>query len=296
MIASWSPIGAKPSSTVVTMCTPTIASASSETFRCSASTTNRGQRPRRQRLKSTMPEHHARRQQHQRATAPAPRVRYQNARRTGARTFMPASSRPAADRRAVGRRRRPAAPGARARRAKPARRRPARSRRCWRCSRPRRSAAATLTVRQTAGAPAGRCAGSMMWWRVPPAASGARSCSTSRGRLSGASIVCPGAGAGVAHGRRTPGPASRRPGAGPATAMSPPRLTRTPAAERRRAMPPSRRGRRPAPSRSRRGPARRRPGLERAARRSTAHAPPSRGAGGAAGAGRRRRRPSKSRS
>ena len=141
---------------------------------------------------------------------------------------MPAR-RPAADRRRRARRRRlQARRQAEPRRATPAPRAPRSSAAVAAMFACAQSAAATLTVRQRC-APARRCAGSIMWcivWpRVAPAAHGrarrrepsrARSRSSAPGRVgslrwSSVTLIA-----------QPPG------GAGPAVAMSPPRLTSTP--------------------------------------------------------------------
>ena len=118
-------------------------------------------------------------------------------------------------------------------------------------------AAATLTVRQRerAGRPV---RGSMMWWRAGAPAPHRRARRRQAARARSASGL-PGRVRRARDGRRRRARSSPPAGAGPATAMSPPRLTSTPRAGGRGARPP-RRGRRPAPSPWRRGRAARRRG------------------------------------
>ena len=243
--------------TVVTTCTATHTSASSDTLRCRASMTKRGQRPRRQRSDVDDAEHDARRQEHERDRRPAPRVRYQSG--LGPAATMLIGRPPPASRRRR-RRRRPRRRGGRQPEAASQAGAP----------RPRTIAAvlamlasthepaATLTVRQArrAGSPV-RGIDDVVDGR-PPAATGARSCSTSPGRRrdrrpSGrARRVRPRWSSVTRTGQPPPGPARRR------RCRRRGRPARRP---RRRRDPRARRGRRPAPSPSRpgRAHARRRP-------------------------------------
>ena len=163
------------------------------------------------------------------------------------------SSAPRASRRWRAPRRR-ARPGARAGRAAAASRgarSPRTSAAVPRCSRRRRSPAATLTVRQgpRTGAPA---AGSMMWCIVTPSWRQRRTAVEEVARPPEAiEIVCPGA-SGPSRWSSVTWISQPSAGAAPAVAMSPPRLDQHPAAARRRGR-RARRGRRPTLWRSRRG-------------------------------------------